>query len=313
MELLNRRKYIFANILNDWLKTKINIKIQSYQKYENLINNYINKYLGNISLKRLTKKDIDDFFYLQEKNDVCISTQKALLYIIKSSLDYSYSKGYCSYIDLKDIRFKSNNKSIYILSKKEQSTLEKMLKTKTNIRKICLLLCLYTGLRVGEVSGLKWEDIDFNTKSLEIKRTIQRIKNSNRNIHSKTILIASTPKSETSNRVIPIPDFLIEMLKEFKTENRFYLLSNSDKLYDPRLFESFYARIIEKCNITYNKFHTLRHTFATRSIESKMDIKTLSEILGHSSIEITLKLYVHPSYDMKKNSIESLVQFMVNC
>ena len=89
-------------------------------------------------------------------------------------------------------------------------------------------------------------------------------------------------------------------------------MSNSLNLYDPRQFEAFYKRIIKKCGISCTKFHTLRHTFATRSIESKMDIKTLSEILGHSSIEITLKLYVHPTYEMKKNSIESLVNFMNN-
>ena len=99
---------------------------------------------------------------------------------------------------------------------------------------------------------------------------------------------------------------------KFKNKDDYFLLSNSNKLYDPRLFESFYSRVLKKCNIKQNKFHTLRHTFATRCIESHMDIKTLSEILGHSQIETTLKLYVHPTYEMKKSSIENLVLFMAN-
>ena len=197
-----------------------------------------------------------------------------------------------------------------ILSKDEQNMLENNLKEKPNIRKVCLLLCLYTGLRVGEICGLKWDDIDFSNKSLTIKRTIERIKNKDENIKSKTILIESTPKSDTSNRIIPIPDFIISLLLLFRSDNSYFVLSKSNKLYDPRLFESFYSRILKSSNINHNKFHTLRHTFATRSIESKMDIKTLSEILGHSQIETTLKLYVHPSYDMKKSSIENLVRFM---
>ena len=176
-------------------------------------------------------------------------------------------------------------------------------------KSIGLLLCLYTGIRIGELCGLKWKDIDFNTNSINIKRTIIRIKNNSQS-NSKTILTISSPKSDTSNRTIPIPIFIINLLRYYKSNDNYFLLSNSNKLYDPRQLEYYYKQVLIKCNISINKFHTLRHTFATRSIESKMDIKTLSEILGHSSIEMTLKLYVHPSFELKKNSIENLVSFM---
>lgn len=307
MQESNRITY--NNILYFWLNSKSNIKIQSKLNYEHLISLYFKDNVGNIAINKITKEDIN-IFLTSLKDKIAISTQKKVLYIIKNSLSYAYNNKYCGYIDLSDIKFKSSKKTMFILSKEEQTILESTLKEKINIRKICLLLCLYTGLRVGEVCGLKWEDIDFSNKSLIIKRTIQRIKNTNSQNKNKTILMESTPKSETSRRIIPIPNFIIDMLKDFQQKDNYFLLSNSEKLYDPRYLESFYSRVLKKCNIKNNKFHTLRHTFATRSIESKMDIKTLSEILGHSSVEITLKLYVHPTYEMKKTSIENLVEFM---
>lgn len=284
-----------------WLETKKNIKLQSILNYKYLIEKYINYYLGDID--NLTKEDILSFF---KQLEVSISTKKKILYILKSTIHFSYHHHYIDkLINIDDIKFNKEIKSIYILSKEEQNTLECYLKNKVNIRKVCLLLCLYTGLRLGEVSGLKWEDIDFKKNFLYVRRTIIRIKE-----EEKSFLIESTPKSDSSNRVVPIPSFLMESLTTLKNNNNYYLLSKNTKLYDPRLLESFYKRTLEKCDITYNKFHTLRHTFATRCVESKMDIKTLSEILGHSSIEITLKLYVHPSYEMKRMQLENLVKFM---
>ncbi len=310
--LIFKKKYLFFDLINLWLDTKKNIKIQSYQKYENLANLFIKNSIGNIDINLLTKEDILCFFKNLQDKKVSISTQKILLYIIKATLQMAYQKKKCNYIDLSDIKIKSPVRNTYILSKEDQLKLEHVLKEDINIRKTCLLLCLYTGLRIGEVCGLKWEDINFNTKSLEVKRTIERIKNNEKNSHLKTILIESTPKSDTSNRIIPIPNFLIQMLQKLKTEDKYFLLSNKETLYDPRLFNYFYKNILKKSNITYTNFHTLRHTFATRSIESKMDIKTLSEILGHSNVDITLRLYVHPSYELKKKSIENLVNFMTN-
>ena len=310
MKILKKKNgKLYSEILDEWLKTKSKVKIQSYQKYENIIFK-IKEELGAIISYELQTKHFICFFENQNDKGVSISVQKTMLYIINSSLSYAYKHKYCNYIELTDIKLKSLSKSIQVFSKDEQKIIEEKAKEKMNIRKLCLLLCLYTGLRIGEISGLKWEDINFSSKSLEIKRTIERIKNTDEPSHAKTILIASTPKSETSNRIVPIPDFLIPFLQEFKSENQYYILSNSEKMYDPRQFESFYERFLKSCNVNYANFHTLRHTFATRSIESKMDIKTLSEILGHSSIEITLKLYVHPSYELKKASIESLVTFM---
>lgn len=308
MFFLKKKKV--SELMLNWLDKKDNLKIQSYQRYENLIKGIIVPYIGDELSKDITEERIKYFFQELNENDIALSTQKTILYIIKSSWYYGLENGYCNYINFKNIKIKATQQNIRVLSKNEQSILEEELLHKINIRKLCIMLCLYTGLRIGEVCGLKWEDINFEQKSLVIRRTIQRIKNNNSNIKNKTLLIESSPKSETSNRVVPVPDFIISLLKLFKSKDNFYIISQSTKFYDPRQLESCFERILKTCNIKYIKFHTLRHTFATRSIESKMDVKTLSEILGHSSVEITLKLYVHPSYDMKKTSIENLVLFM---
>lgn len=306
-------EYTFKEVSRIWLKSKTNIKRQSVLNYENMMKTYLDKKIGATIISSLVKDMVEEFFEELCERRVAISTQKKLMYIIKATIDYAYDKEYLhNYPNLKSIKFKTVQKSIIILTKSQQTALENMLTTNLNVRKVCLLLCLYTGLRVGEVSGLKWEDIDFGNNSLTIKRTIERIRNTNENIPTKTVLIASSPKSDKSSRTIPFPSFLVTYLQTFRGADKDYILSGCEKKYDPRLFQSFYHRTLKACGIERNKFHTTRHTFSTRAIESKMDIKTLSELLGHSSIEITLKLYVHPSYELKKSSIENLVTFMSN-
>ena len=306
-------EYTFMEVSRRWLRSKTNIKRQSVLNYENMMKNYLDEELGDVLINNLVKDMVEKFFEELCKRKVAISTQKKLMYIIRATIDYAYDKGYLyNYPNLKSIKFKAVQKPIIILTKSQQAALENRLTSKLNVRKVCLLLCLYTGLRVGEVSGLKWEDIDFGNNSLTVRRTIERIRNTDENIPSKTVLIESSPKSDKSSRTIPFPSFLATYLQAFKGADKNYILSGSEKKYDPRLFQSFYHRILKSCGIEKNKFHTTRHTFSTRAIESKMDIKTLSELLGHSSIEITLKLYVHPSYELKKMSIENLVSFMSN-
>ena len=203
MKKINRRKTLkFIDILNDWIEQKNDIKIQSKQKYENIINNYLKLSLGNMPITKLSKQDIISFFANLNNKNISLSIKKTCYYIINSSLNYAYNENYCNYFNLKDIRLKSSNKTIFVFSKEQQLIIENELKNNMNIRKICLLLCLYTGLRIGEICGLKWEDINFNKNYIEVKRTIERIKNINGN-NTKTILIESTPKSITSNRIIP--------------------------------------------------------------------------------------------------------------
>ena len=111
-------------ILKEWLKSKNNLKIQSYQRYESIINNYISNNIGTYNIKNITTNTISSFFNELNNNNLSISTKKNILYIIKASINYSYNNKYSKYIDLKEIKIKNNNKSIYILSKKDQLKIE---------------------------------------------------------------------------------------------------------------------------------------------------------------------------------------------
>ncbi len=299
MKLLERKNMLYVHMLEEWYQRKADVKLQTKQRYIQLIEKHINPFFDNKLVKNISIDDFLEFIQSREEIGISISVQKTLKYIIKASWEYGTLQKYCKPILFDCIKFKKSNTNVTVFSKEEQLLLENQLKHKINIRKLALLLCLYTGLRIGEVCGLKWEDIDLGKRMLYVKRTIIRIKSTDPSFPRKTSLIESSPKSETSIREIPIPDFLVELLNQFQTEMQFYVLSGSEKLYDPRQLESTYAKIVKKAGIRYSKFHTLRHTFATRCIESKMDIKTLSEILGHASVHITLKIYVHTSTELK--------------
>ena len=292
-----------------WLNTRNKLKLQSKQKYENLIKLYLQNTLGTMNIKKITEKEIQDFFHNLDIQKTAKSIQKTLLYIIKNSLFLAIEEKKRKFIDLSKISIASTNRQIDILGKQEQKALESFILAKPNLRRVCVLLCLYTGLRIGEVCGLKWSDINFNNNTLTIKRTILRVKNPH-NDNPKTILIESIPKSASSIRTIPIHTFIISLLSKFKQDDDFYILSKSTHKYDPRIMEDAFSRMLKRCNLRHVNFHVLRHTFATRCIEAKVDIKTLSELLGHSSIEITLKTYVHSSTLLKEESINSLFSFM---
>lgn len=300
---------LYNVFLEYWITTREKLKLQSTQKYQSLIDSYLKNGLGLLNIKKISENHIKDFFNLLDTKKVACSVQKTLLYIIKNSLFLAIEEKKRKFLDLSKISIANSKKQIDVLGKNEQKTLESFILAKPNIRRICVLLCLYTGLRIGEVCGLKWEDINFSNNTLIVKRTILRVKNPNGDT-PKTILIESDPKSYSSVRTIPIHPFIMSELLKYKSNNEFYILSKSLKKYDPRIMEDSFSRMLKRCNIRHVNFHVLRHTFATRCIEAKVDIKTLSELLGHSSIEITLKTYVHSSTLLKEESINNLFAFM---
>lgn len=167
------------------------------------------------------------------------------------------------------------------------------------------MIALYTGVRIGELCGLKWSDIDLSAKTIRIERTVQRIRVSGK--ANRTELIVSTPKSHTSVRMIPLPVFLVHMLKAFKPSNLdAFVITGDAKLPDPRTMQYRFKTLLIKNGIRTLNFHLLRHLFATNCVELGFDVKTLSEILGHSSVEITLNRYVHSSIERKRQCMDML-------
>ncbi|MBR1432372.1 site-specific integrase [Ruminococcus sp.] len=187
---------------------------------------------------------------------------------------------------------------ITILNSAEQARLLASINGIPDLTSIGITLALYTGIRIGELCALQWKDIDLDNRIINVKKTIQRIQSDDST--KKTKVVISEPKSQSSVRIIPVPDCLMDMLEKFKENENVYILSGTSKFVEPRTLQYRFAKILKKANLPSVHFHSLRHAFATNCIALGFDVKTLSEILGHSSVDITLNRYVHSSLDRKK-------------
>jgi len=188
------------------------------------------------------------------------------------------------------------SKELALLSDEQQKVLCKNLMNKVTGTSLCILLSLFTGLRIGEVCCLTWSDINFINNTITINKTVQRVYNPDT---SSTHLSIDEPKSKSSKRIIPIPSFLLEILKNHQSDENDYILSGDTRTTEPRTLQRRFKTILKNSGLPDIHYHSLRHMFATNCLQLGFDIKTLSEILGHSSVEITLKLYVHSSLERK--------------
>ena len=200
---------------------------------------------------------------------------------------------------------KEEKKNIQVLSKKDERKLLSYLQENFSFENLGILICLQTGMRIGEICGLMWKDISLDCNEISVNRTIERIYLNEK--EKKTELIVSEPKTIHSKRSIPLTSSLLKIRKPLKkiVNDSFYLLTNSSKPLEPRVYRNHFKKLLNDLGINPIKFHGLRHTFATRCIECNSNYKAVSSILGHSNISITLDLYVHPSNDEKKRCIEN--------
>jgi len=160
---------------------------------------------------------------------------------------------------------------------------------------------------VGELCALKWENIDLEGKgTIFIDKTMQRIEATGDTEKAKTKIIIDTPKSLASIREIPLPAVLHDKLKEFQSHGSSYVLTNTKKYIEPRVYQRHFKSYLQACDIADTKFHTLRHTFATMAVANEIDIKSVSMLLGHTDISFTMKRYVHPNIEHRRTQIEKL-------
>lgn len=195
-------------------------------------------------------------------------------------------------------------KEMRVLSQEEQKKLVAYLMQDLDVCKLGILVALYTGLRVGELCALRWEDI--GKDSITVRRTIQRLKKDNTN---GTELHIGSPKTKTSLRTIPIPSFLqdqIEPFRKLELAESYFLATTPGEVIEPRVMQYRFSRYLKDAGIDKANFHALRHTFATRCVEAGFEIKSLSEVLGHANVQTTLNKYVHSSFDLKRTNMELL-------
>ena len=304
--LLSLKSKKMSEVLNEWLIYKKNsVKISTYQKYDYEIKKYLIPFIGDTKVIKLNNNYIKDFFNNEKIAKLSNSTKNHLLVIIKSVTNYSISKNYLSHFEIRNIYFKRVKNELTYFSKKEQSILEKYLYNNMNLNNLCILIGLYTGLRIGELCCLKKSDINLINNTINVNKTVQRVRNDDKSNY-KTKLIIGTPKTRSSIRIVPIPNFISTILKIYLPKEDYYFFTNKNKPKDPRTLEKYFNNLLKKLKISEYNFHSLRHTYATRLREQNNDIKVISELLGHSDWKITQELYIHSSIEYKKSSVNNL-------
>lgn len=308
---IGRSKILYKDWIYDWLLDKKNyIKESTYANYSNAIFNHIIPKLGNYKLNALSNKLIQDYLLELSRNGkknnsggLSVKTIKDITIIIKGSIRKAINEGLMDHIELSfNYPKDESNEKIYVLTKNEQKKITDYCINNINSRNIGILISLYSGLRIGELCALKWEDIDFKKSLIVITKTVQRIYIKDK-LESKSKIIITNPKTKNANREIPINKDFLEILKQIKTSNQDYVISGNDKLIEPRTYRKYFDKVLKDIKINHINFHALRHTFATNCISLGIDYKTVSELIGHANVNITLNLYVHPRMSQKKKCI----------
>ena len=299
-----RKRKDFEVVTEEWLKYKKNtVKKSTYYNYSYSVAKYL---YPSFAGKNITKiKNYNNF--IEELSDTLSpKTVRDIVTKLKEIINF-YEEEHNTKLNIKKMSLpKMNKKEIQILSNKEKQKLEKYCIQQNDLKSLGILICLNTGLRVGEVCALRWDNVDFETSSIHVEKTIERIYSKEEN---KAIVIIDTPKSITSVRTIPINSKLYNILKQIRGKSKktdFVLTGSSEHYVEPRNYQYHFIEILKRSKVKKYKFHTLRHTFATNCIEAGMDIKSLSEILGHADVSITLNIYVHSSDKAKRKYLEKI-------
>lgn len=297
----------FGYYAENWLVTvRMKCKISTYNKYRNLYNSYIMPIIGSKRIETINAETVEQV--ISKRSDLSAKTGNDILCVIKMILSFASDSGCSVTTSLSGLSIRQVKKQMRILTSEEQHIFMEYLQDTPNLYKVGIFLCICTGIRIGELCALKREDISFRDSILSVRKTMQRVQIEN--CSSKTEVIISEPKSKSSLRDIPIPKFAAEILFEFYYAMKpscYLLTGTAEKFMEPRALEYHYKKYTKACGLENVNFHALRHTFATRCIEAGFDIKTLSEILGHTNVNITLNRYVHPSMDLKRSDMEKLI------
>lgn len=299
----------FSVYCDEWLRfNKLRVKESTLVKYTTILEKHIKPRLGGYSISKVnnavTVKFTEDLLYVERLSP---KTIKDILVVLNSILKYS-AKEYSGILPKAELFYpKSTKKEMRVLSKEEQTRFIEFLLKDTDECKFGTLFALLTGIRIGEICALKWENISLKDGTVSITSTVQRLKSLDGSSDNKTKIVISDPKSNTSARIIPLTDFVLGLCQKFKADNSAYILSGrADKIIEPRTLQYKMDSYTKACGFEGVHFHTLRHTFATRCVEVGFEIKSLSEILGHASPRITLERYVHSSLELKRKNMDKL-------
>ena len=297
----------FYEISNLWKEDKRNyIKKSSYSAYLLLLENHLLPYFGKKT--KIEEKDVQQFVLSKINDGLSQKSIKDIIIVLKMIVKFGVKQKLLEYTDI-EIKFPSDNdkSDLEVLTKQDHKKILDYLEKHFTFKNLGIYICLSTGMRIGEVCGLRWSDIDCENGIIKVRRTVQRIYVITENDRHTEILV-DTPKTKNSIRDIPMTSDLLKIMKPIRkvVNEDFYVITNENKPTEPRTYRNYYKRLLKRLHINELKFHGLRHSFATRCIESKCDYKTVSVILGHSNISTTLNLYVHPNLEQKKRCVNQM-------
>lgn len=293
---------LFSQAAAEWLGyIKKNCKYSTYVKYSTVYETHLADTLGNCPLMEITDSRLRPVI----PDNLSEHLQNSIYCIVNQILRYANNHYFLKVPVLTRMNAKPEKKSIETLSLAEQEKLFRILFTKMDKYKAAVSLSLYLGLRLGELCALKWTDIDYENMTMTVNHTVQRIAVTSGTV--KTNLLETNPKSDCSKRIIPISYGILRLLERIQ-HNQSYIFGGKKPL-EPRTMQYQFKRILKEAAVADRNFHVLRHTFATNCIENGIDVKSLSEILGHSDVKITLNRYVHPTMDTKRMQLEQLLNF----
>lgn len=299
--------------LGEWLNSyvKITAKHRTIERYSEIVKQHIVPRVGEYELDALTpmilQRHISDLLLqgnIRNGKGLAASSVNSIITVIQNSLHIAYNLGLIKeQVGDKIKRPKLTERVIECFSINEQKKIEQAVLQSKKPYMLGILVALYTGLRVGELIAVEWTDIDFENRLLSVNKTCHYGKNSS-GVYTR---IVETPKTDSSIRIVPLPKQLIPLLKECRRQSKATLLvSNNGVGVSVRTYQRNFDVMLQKLGIPHRGFHALRHTFATRAIECGMDVKTLSEILGHKSSTITLNRYAHSLLGHKKDMMDKL-------
>lgn len=325
------RDHTLLEWFENWLTTYAYIKVRAstYASYQAYINNHIAPYIGGVKLQKLTTEQLQLFFNEKAKNGrldgkggLSPKTIRNLYNMLHEALQQAVTNKYLSVNVSEGVVLPSRQTPDIIVFKPEEQAaiLEACKKERLGF---AIELDFMTGLRIGEICALKWSDFDFTEKIFDVRRTLQRIQKKTSDIReksAKTQIIEGDTKTKNGKRVIPITDVMYHKLMQHRSRQNFeklrlgkgyadhgYVFANEfGYAVEPSYLRDVYERILKSAGVSHYKFHTIRHTFATRAIENGAPVKIVSEILGHSSVQLTMDVYCHPSVSAKRSVMEKL-------
>lgn len=304
-----KQQKLISEIIALWkVDKKQYVKKSSYAAYVLLIENHISPAFGDAA--QIEETHVQAFVFHKLEQGLSQKTIKDILIVLKMILKFGAKHNWIVYKPF-DIQYPTEREkqTMEVLSRTDQKKIMQYVQSHFTFRNLGVYLCLSTGMRIGEVCALTWEDINTDTGIIHVRKTIQRIYSIEDGTR-KTELILDSPKTINSIREIPMSIDLLKLLKPIKkiVNPTFFVLTNDAKPTEPRTYRSYYKILMEDLGMPKLKFHGLRHSFATRCIESNCDYKTVSVLLGHSNISTTLNLYVHPNFEQKKKAINQMLR-----